>query len=89
MFSKDVAVTVPVGLHARPAMYFSQKAGQFHSNIWIEHEGQRLNGKSILGILSLGISQGDTITIIAEGKDEETAVNKLVALVKSDFAEEN
>jgi len=89
MFSKDVQVTAPVGLHARPAMYFSQKAGQFHSNIWIEHKGQRLNGKSILGILSLGISQGDIITIIAEGKDEETAVNKLIALVKSDFAEEN
>ena len=88
MFSKDVQVTVPVGLHARPAMYFSQKAGQFHSNIWLEHAGRRLNGKSILGILSLGVSKGDVITIIAEGKDEETAVNKLIALVKSDFAEE-
>ena len=88
MFSKDVQVTVPVGLHARPAMYFSQKASQFHSNIWLEHDGRRLNGKSLLGILSLGISRGDVITIIAEGKDEETAVNRLISLVKSDFAEE-
>ena len=87
MFSKEVQVTVPVGLHARPAAYFSQEASQFHANIWLEHAGRRLNGKSILGILSLGISQGDTVTIIAEGKDQETAVNKLVALVKSDFAE--
>ena len=89
MFSKDIQVTVPVGLHARPAMYFSQKASQFHANVWLEHDGRRLNGKSILGILSLGILQGDTITIIAEGKDEETAVNRLVSLVKSNFEEEN
>ena len=88
MYSRNVEVTVPVGMHARPAMYFSQKASQFHSNIWIEHNGRRLNGKSLLGILSLGISQGDVITLIAEGKDEETAITRLAALIKSNFAED-
>jgi len=88
MYSRNVEVTVPVGMHARPAMYFSQKASQFHSNVWIEHNGRRLNGKSLLGILSLGISQGDIITLIAEGKDEETAITRLTALIKSNFAED-
>jgi phosphotransferase system HPr (HPr) family protein len=69
-------------------MYFSQKASQFHSNVYIEYDGRRLNGKSLLGILSLGINKGDIITIIGEGKDEQTAVNRLVQLVQSDFAEE-
>ena len=87
MYSRNVEVTIGVGMHARPAMYFSQKASQFHSNVYIEHEGRRLNGKSLLGILSLGINKGDTITIIGDGKDEQTAVNRLVDLVKSDFAE--
>ena len=77
-----------VGLHARPAMYFSQKASSFNSSVFIEFDGRRLNGKSLLGILSLGINKSDVITIIGEGKDEQTAVNRLVELVKSDFAEE-
>jgi len=88
MYSRNLEVTAEVGLHARPAMYFSQKASSFNSNVYIEHDGRRLNGKSLLGILSLGINKGDIITIIGEGKDEQTAVNRLIELVKSDFEEE-
>ena len=88
MYSRNVEVTAEVGLHARPAMYFSQKASTFHSNVYLEHEGRRLNGKSLLGILSLGVNKGDIITIIGEGRDEQTAVNRLVELVRSDFVEE-
>lgn len=88
MYSNDVTITVPVGLHARPATYFVQKASDFHATIWMEYDGRRVNAKSLLGILSLGVEQGATITLIADGKDEETAVNRLVELIRSDFKEE-
>jgi phosphocarrier protein len=88
MYSRDIKVTVSVGLHARPATYFVQKASEFNSSIWMDYDGRRVNAKSLLGILSLGVEQESLITIIAEGKDEETAVNKLVNLIQSDFKEE-
>ena len=76
-----------VGLHARPATFFIQKANEFKSSIWVEKEERRVNGKSLLGVLSLGIIGGTSIRIIADGPDEETAVNSLVALVESEFTE--
>ncbi len=85
MFNKSVEVTNPVGLHARPATFFIQKANEFKSTIWVEKEGRRVNAKSLLGVLSLGISQNTTINIIADGADEEFAVNSLVDLVESNF----
>ena len=85
MFNKSVEVTNPVGLHARPATFFIQKANEFKSTIWVEKEGRRVNAKSLLGVLSLGISQNTTINIIADGADEELAVNSLVDLVESNF----
>lgn len=88
MFVKDVMVQNQVGLHARPATFFIQKANEFKSSIWIEKEERRVNAKSLLGILSLGIVGGTQIRIIADGSDEETAVNGLVELVESGFAEE-
>jgi len=88
MYSRTIEVTNDVGLHARPAMYFSQVASKYQSHIYIEHDGRRLNGKSLLGILSLGIDKGHVITIIGEGKDEQGAVNKLIELVKNGFREE-
>ncbi|MBR6702170.1 MAG: HPr family phosphocarrier protein, partial [Clostridia bacterium] len=76
-----------VGLHARPATYFIQKANEFKSSIWVEKDERKVNAKSLLGVLSLGI-MGDTgIRIIASGSDEEQAVNELVKLVESGFAE--
>ncbi|MBR0534932.1 MAG: HPr family phosphocarrier protein [Clostridia bacterium] len=87
MFVKDVTVQNQVGLHARPATFFIQKANEFKSSIWIEKEERRVNAKSLLGVLSLGIKGGAEIRIIAGGVDEEQAVNALVALVDSGFAE--
>ncbi|MDD2361936.1 MAG: HPr family phosphocarrier protein [Oscillospiraceae bacterium] len=87
MFVKDVMVQNQVGLHARPATFFIQKANEFKSSIWVEKEERRVNAKSLLGVLSLGIVGGTNIRIIADGSDEETAVNGLVSLVQSGFAE--
>lgn len=87
MFVKDVVVQNQVGLHARPATFFIQKANEFKSSIWVEKEERRVNAKSLLGILSLGIVGGTTIRIIADGPDEEAAVKRLVDLVDSGFAE--
>ena len=82
MFVKDVVVQNQVGLHARPATFFIQKANEFKSSIWVEKEERRVNAKSLLGILG-----GTTIRIIADGPDEEAAVKGLVDLVDSGFAE--
>lgn len=87
MFTKDVQVQNQVGLHARPATFFIQKANEFKSSIWIEKEDRRVNAKSLLGVLSLGIVGGTTIRVIADGADEEAAVSALVALVDSGFAD--
>ncbi|MBR2590971.1 MAG: HPr family phosphocarrier protein [Clostridia bacterium] len=81
MFIKSVEVTNKVGLHARPATFFIQKANEFKSTIWVEKDGRRVNAKSLLGVLSLGIAQGTGINVIADGADEELAVNSLVELV--------
>ncbi len=87
MFVKDVMVQNQVGLHARPATFFIQKANEYKSSVWVEKEERRVNAKSLLGVLSLGIVGGTSIRIIADGSDEEAAVNGLVALVESGFAE--
>ena len=87
MCVKDVVVQNQVGLHARPATFFIQKANEFKSSIWVEKEERHVNAKSLLGVLSLGIIGGTTIRIIADGVDEEQAVKGLVDLVNSGFAE--
>ena len=87
MCVKEVLVQNQVGLHARPATFFIQKANEFKSSIWVEKDERRVNAKSLLGVLSLGIVGGTSIRIIADGPDEEEAVENLVDLVKSGFAE--
>ncbi len=87
MFVKDVVVQNQVGLHARPATFFIQKANEFKSSIWVEKEDRRVNAKSLLGVLSLGIVGGTSIRIIADGSDEQQAVEGLIGLVESGFAE--
>lgn len=86
MFVKEVVVQNQVGLHARPATFFIQKANEYKSSVWVEKDERRVNAKSLLGVLSLGITKGLNITIMAEGADEEEAVNELVSLVSSSFA---
>ena len=87
MYTQEITVQNEVGLHARPATYFIQKANEFKSGIWVEKEERRVNAKSLLGVLSLGIVGGTNIRIIADGSDEEAAVDGLVNLVQSGFAE--
>ena len=87
MCAKEVLVENQVGLHARPATFFIQKANEFKSSIWVEKEERRVNAKSLLGVLSLGIVGGTNIRIIADGPDEQQAVDSLVALVASGFSE--
>ncbi len=87
MYVQEVSVENQVGLHARPATFFIQKANEFKSSIWVEKEERRVNAKSLLGVLSLGIVGGTNIRIIADGSDENEAVEGLVNLVKSGFNE--
>ena len=87
MYSNAVKVQNQVGLHARPATFFIQKSNEFKSSIWVEKDERRVNAKSLLGVLSLGIIGGTTIKVIADGSDENDAVEGLVALVESGFAE--
>ena len=87
MYEKSATILKQVGLHARPATFLIQKANEFKSSIWIEKDERRVNAKSLLGVLSLGVAQGATINIIAEGSDEIEAVDTLCELIDSDFAE--
>ena len=87
MFSKEVTVNNQVGLYARPATFFIQKANEFRSTIMVEKENRKVNAKSLLGVLSLGITKGTVINISAEGSDEEESVNALCTLVASNFGE--
>ena len=87
MIQRDVTVTNNIGLHARPATFFIQKANSFKSSIWIEKDERKVNAKSLLGVLSMGIAKGMTVTLVADGTDEDTALDALVALVQTGFAE--
>ena len=87
MFTQEVTVKNEVGLHARPATYFIQKADEFKSGIWVEKEERRVNAKSLLGGLSLGIVMGTTITLIADGPDAKEAVEALAQLVDNQLGE--
>ena len=87
MVRKDVTITNNIGLHARPATFFIQKANSFKSSIWIEKDERKVNAKSLLGVLSMGIAKGMTITLIADGQDENGAVNGLIELIQTGFAE--
>ena len=87
MYVKDVMVQNQVGLHARPATFFIQKANEYKSSIWVEKEERRVNAKSLLGVLSLGIVGGTQIRVIADGSDENEAVESLIKFVESGFTE--
>ena len=86
MYVKEVTVQNQVGLHSRPATFFIQTENEFKSTIWVEKDERRVNAKSLLGVLSLGILGGVTTRIMADGVDEQQAVDSLVAKVESGFA---
>ena len=87
MYDKKVTVQNQVGLHARPATFFIQKANEFKSTIWVEKDERRVNSKSLLGVLSLGIAKDTVITLIADGADEKEAVAALAELIENNFGE--
>ena len=87
MITKEIIIQNTVGLHARPATFFIQKANSFKSSIWIEKNERRANAKSLLGVLSLGVTEGTTITLIADGADEADALEGLASLIDTGFAE--
>ena len=83
MISRDVTIKNNVGLHARPATFFIQKANSYASSIWIQKDDRRISAKSLLGVLSMGITGGMTITLVADGPDETEALNGLEELVSN------
>lgn len=87
MVKHDVTITNNIGLHARPATFFIQKANSYKASIWIEKDDRKVNAKSLLGVLSMGIAKGMTVTLVAEGADEAVAIEGLVELVQNSFAE--
>ena len=87
MYIKEAVVNNQVGLHARPATFFIQKANEFKSSIWVEKDERRVNAKSLLGVLSLGIVKGTAINLIDDGPDEKEAVEALIELISSNFSE--
>ena len=87
MISRNVTIQNSIGLHARPATFFIQKANSYTWSVWIEKEDRRVNAKSLLGVLSLGIVKGTTVTLIADGVDESDAINGLSELIDSGIDE--
>ena len=87
MCSKEVVINNQIGLRARPATFFIQKANEFKCSIQVEREERRVNAKGLLGVLSLGIVKGTKILLIADGADENEAINALVELINSNFSE--
>ena len=84
MFNKEVVVRCESGLHNRQATYFVQKANEFNCNIWVESGSRKMNAKSLLGIMSLGIVTGSKIVLSADGSDADAAINALEALLQRD-----
>lgn len=84
MIIKDVIVRCESGLHNRQATYFVQKANEYTCSIWLESENRKMNAKSLLGIMSLGIVTGASVTLSADGSDAEDAINALEALLQRD-----
>ncbi len=85
MFSKEIIVRCESGLHNKQATYFVQKANEFESSIWLESANRKMNAKSLLGIMSLSIVTGATVTLTATGRDAEAAVNALEELLQRDI----
>lgn len=81
MISREVTIQNSVGLHARPATFFIQKANQYKSTIWVEKDERRVNAKSLLGVLSLAVTKDTAITLIADGNDEDQAIDGLCELI--------
>ena len=89
MITKEVKISNAIGLHARPATFFIQKANTYNSSIWVQKDDRKVNAKSLLGVLSLGIAKGMTIVLVADGADEELAIEGLTNLINTGFEEQS
>jgi phosphocarrier protein len=87
MVTCEITIKNNVGLHARPATFFIQKANSYKSSIWVERDERRVNAKSLLGVLSMGIVKGMTVTLLADGEDEAEALKGLSELIDSGFVD--
>ena len=87
MITRNVTIQNAVGLHARPATFFIQKANCYKSTILIEKDDRKVNAKSLLGVLSLGVMKGTSVTLVADGADENEAMESIVELIDSGFEE--
>ena len=85
MLSREVTIVNEVGLHARPATFFIQRANSYKASIWVEKEDRRVNAKSLLGVLSMGIVKGTVITLIADGEDEAQALDGLEKFISTEL----
>ena len=85
MIQREVTITNNSGLHARPATFFIQKANTYRSGVWVVKDDRKVSAKSLLGVLSIGIAKGMTITIVADGDDEQAAIKGLVEPIESGF----
>jgi phosphocarrier protein len=83
MITQTITIKNSIGLHARPATFFIQKANNYRSSIWVEKDDRRVNAKSLLGVLSLGVIGGMTVTLIADGEDEADAIDALVRFIET------
>ena len=85
MITQNVTIKNTIGLHARPATFFIQKANSFRSSIWVEKDDRRVNAKSLLGVLSLGVIGGMTVTLMADGEDEKEAIKVLQNFIENEM----
>lgn len=86
--TRVVTVANKLGIHARPAAQFVKVASRFASEIFVERDGERVNGKSIMGLMMLAAGQGTRLTLIAEGNDAAPALEEIEALLRGKFGED-
>ena len=86
--SKDLTIENRNGLHARPAALFVKTSSRFHSEIWVEKDGEKVNGKSIMGLMMLAAGKGSVLRITAEGEDAALVMQELESLISTRFGEE-
>ena len=86
MFTKNVTITNTIGLHARPATFFIQKANSYKCSVWVEKDERRVNAKSIMGVMTLGLNAGEELAVTADGEDEQIAVDNIEKFLSGQIA---
>lgn len=84
MITKNMTIELKQGLNARPVAVFVQVASQFDSSIFVEYENKKVNAKSIMGMMTLGLAAGENVTVSAEGKDETEAIQSIEEYLSSE-----